>query len=237
MLIHGAAESGLAWRPWVPTFSRQYRVIIPDLPGCGDSPPDPLVAQWSMEALADLLRNFTDGLKIASVHLVGAKFGGTLALAAVARHPGLAQTLTVLDVHVNAHSTAGTANTRDTIRRDGLRQWADGTMRARLGSGASPQKLAWWTDYMASSDTDATLALMAAADGLALEPVMGKIKAPTLLLTTRGSAVTSVGALERWASLIPGASVGVIDGDAYHMAAAYPDRVAARVRAFIEKFS
>ena len=237
LLVHGVGESHLAWLPWVPAFSRKYRVLIPDLPGCGDSPARNGVSKWSMEALADVLFEFVDRLAITNVHLVGAKFGGTLALTAAARHPNQAQTLTVLDVHVNSHNTTGTVSARDTIRREGLRKWAADSMRARLGSGASSRQLSWWTDFMASSDIEATLALMGATDALNLEPIMANIKAPTLMLTARDSPVTSIDAAERWASLVPRASLQIIEGDAYHIAAAYPDLVALRVRQFIDENS
>jgi hypothetical protein len=35
VLIHGALESGIVWYAWVPALAKEYRVLRPDLPGCG----------------------------------------------------------------------------------------------------------------------------------------------------------------------------------------------------------
>ena len=39
LLLHGNAESGLAWYGWVPTLARRYRVVRPDMRGFGASTP------------------------------------------------------------------------------------------------------------------------------------------------------------------------------------------------------
>src|SRR5260370_8088313 len=41
LLLHGNAESGLAWYGWVPALARHYRAVRPDLPGFGHSTPLP----------------------------------------------------------------------------------------------------------------------------------------------------------------------------------------------------
>src|SRR5678816_4749882 len=53
ILVHGIAESGEAWRGWVPHLARNYKVIRLDLRGFGDSTPMPLDYEWSLDGLAD----------------------------------------------------------------------------------------------------------------------------------------------------------------------------------------
>ena len=36
LMLHGNAESGLAWYAWVPNLARQYRVVRPDMRGFGE---------------------------------------------------------------------------------------------------------------------------------------------------------------------------------------------------------
>jgi len=235
VLVHGVAECSLAWSACVPGLSRHYRVIVPDLPGCGETPAQEGRSSWSMAALSDLLAEFASRALISDVHLVGAKFGGTLALYMAAKYPDLVRTLTVLDFHASAHGTTGTASARERIGRDGIRRWVAETMPARLGTDAPPEKISWWIDYMASADTDATLALMSAVDDFELERVLRAVRARTLLLMTRNSPVASAEAMERWASLMANAAVDVVDGNAFHMAAAYPDLTARRIRSFIDQ--
>ena len=44
LLLHGNAESGLAWYGWVPALARHYRVVRPDMRGFGQSTPMPCFA-------------------------------------------------------------------------------------------------------------------------------------------------------------------------------------------------
>ena len=41
LMLHGNAESGLAWWRWVPKLSPHYRVVRPDMRGFGQSSPMP----------------------------------------------------------------------------------------------------------------------------------------------------------------------------------------------------
>ena len=55
VLIHGALESGVVWYAWVPTLAKEFRVVRPDLPGCGLSTV-PAGFEWSFPGLAALHR-------------------------------------------------------------------------------------------------------------------------------------------------------------------------------------
>ena len=53
ILLDGIAESGEAWRGWVPHLARQYKVIRLDLRGFGASTPMTVEYDWSIAALAN----------------------------------------------------------------------------------------------------------------------------------------------------------------------------------------
>jgi 2-hydroxymuconate-semialdehyde hydrolase len=81
VLLHGAIECGGAvWAPVVPRLAERHRVVIPDLPGLGESGP---VARLDFPAwLAALL----DGTCDAPPALVAHSLGGSLAAGFAARH-------------------------------------------------------------------------------------------------------------------------------------------------------
>jgi pimeloyl-ACP methyl ester carboxylesterase len=37
VLLHGDAETALMWKPIIPALAKRFTVIVPDLPGIGDS--------------------------------------------------------------------------------------------------------------------------------------------------------------------------------------------------------
>src|SRR5512146_2126088 len=53
LLLHGNAESGLAWYAWVPDLARHYRVVRPDMRGFGQSTPVPADFPWTIDVPID----------------------------------------------------------------------------------------------------------------------------------------------------------------------------------------
>jgi 3-oxoadipate enol-lactonase len=85
--VHGYCQSAAYWEPTLERLAQfGARGIAVDLPGFGDSANNP--GPYTMEGLADALARFLDGLKLASVVLVGGSMGGVVAQQFALRHPG-----------------------------------------------------------------------------------------------------------------------------------------------------
>ena len=52
-MLHGNAESGLAWYAWVPKLARQFRVVRPDMRGFGAVVADAARLSVELDRLAD----------------------------------------------------------------------------------------------------------------------------------------------------------------------------------------
>jgi len=85
VLVHGFMGSAENFRTWMAEVPRLRRVIIPDLPGCGRTPPLPA---HSVSAYAAWLRAFTEKLGLARMDLGGLCLGATVALEYARRWPG-----------------------------------------------------------------------------------------------------------------------------------------------------
>lgn len=99
VLLHGWPQTCHAWRKVMPALARRFRVIAPDLRGLGDSsrPMDGFDKQSVARDVAQLLR---EGLGLESAHVVGHDWGGPVAFALAAYHPGLVSRLVMLDAAV-----------------------------------------------------------------------------------------------------------------------------------------
>ena len=85
VLIHGAANDGSVWQKVARGLTGLgYVVLVPDLPGHGQSRGDPL---RSIEALADWIIALLDATGVENAVLVGHSMGSLIALEAAARHP------------------------------------------------------------------------------------------------------------------------------------------------------
>lgn len=73
MLVHGYTESRNIWFDFADKLSRDYTVIMPDLPGHGESA---LTPDLSMDSMADMLYQLIEHLEIPDVVLVGHSMGG-----------------------------------------------------------------------------------------------------------------------------------------------------------------
>jgi pimeloyl-ACP methyl ester carboxylesterase len=98
VLLHGFAEDGAIWNNQVDYLRAYCRVIIPDLPGSGQSPAHP--SGEGVEELAGSVATLLDQLAIQQCILIGHSMGGYIALAFAEKYP---DRLTALGLF---HSTA-----------------------------------------------------------------------------------------------------------------------------------
>ena len=235
VLLHGVAESHVAWQQWVPVLSPHFRVIRPDLPGFGNSPLPASYDCTTSRIAGDMIR-FLDGIGIERFHLVGAKIGGSTALQLAADYPDRVETLAVFGTPAKG-ATGGKADLTAfpaLIRKEGVKGWAAATMRSRLGSDASPEMMKWWTDdLMGKSTPEACNGYTAAVGTMDLDPILGKIIAPTLVVTTEGSPLQPVSAARAYQQKIAKSKLLVLPGDSYHIAAVRPVECANQVLQFI----
>jgi len=229
VLIHGLAESGEAWRAWVPHLAREFRVVRPDLRGFGRSTPMSGDFAWSLDGLADDLAALIEGLGCKPAHVVGAKIGSTISARLATRHPALLRTLTLIGLPVKGSRNRPGLDPET----HGVRAWARSSMDGRLGS-VSPAMLEWWSDLMGKTALSTLLGFSHAVGDFNIIGDLPRISCPTLLLTT-DSALHPASDTDKWRAMIPDAEAVLIPGEGYHAAAVYPDGCAKAVRDFIAR--
>jgi len=238
VFLHGLAECGRAWGTWIPTIGRHFGTIRLDQRGFGKSSPMPASFDWSIDVPVDDLARFLDALGLERVHLVSAKFGGTVGMRFAARHPDRVKSLSVVSSPVSLGRSLGAVipQWQVTIAQEGgVLEWARSTMDGRLGSGASPDASAWWTAYMGSAPASTLIGIMRNLAEIDVTRDLPDIRCPTLIVTTRGSGLGSVEQVEAWQRTIPNSELAVVEDDSYHVAAARPDHCARIVLAFLAR--
>ncbi len=95
VLLHGFGGNKDNFTRLAGRLTDHYKIIIPDLPGFGESTRNP---QWdySMPAQASRLHDFITALEIESFHLAGNSMGGGIATAYAARHPEQVKSLCLM---------------------------------------------------------------------------------------------------------------------------------------------
>lgn len=95
LLIHGLGGSGADWALQVPALERRFRVIVPDLPGCGFSSPPR--GAYSIESFAGALWSLLDQLEVPRINIVGFSMGGAVALEMALQRPSLVPRLALIN--------------------------------------------------------------------------------------------------------------------------------------------
>lgn len=238
LLIHGIAESSIAWSQWVPLLAARFRVIRIDLPGFGGSaaPPgyDFTPATYSRD-----IATFLDRVGLAKVHVIGAKYGGSIAMDFAITHPARVSTLCIFGSPAKvsaAHFDQNGRSTEDSVRAD-REGWIRRTMPRRLGSSASPAQVAWHTELMMSADPQALIGTTTAIGKIDFDDHLHKIAAPSLIVTTEESGLQSIERTREYQQKIPKSELVVLPGDYYHVSVMAPETCARQAIDFIARAS
>jgi pimeloyl-ACP methyl ester carboxylesterase len=103
------------WRPQLDGLSDEFTVVAWDAPGAGASSDPP--ESFGMAGYADCLAAFVAALGIGRPHVAGLSFGGSLALALGARHPGLARTLVLASAYAGWVGSLGEAAAQQRLQQ------------------------------------------------------------------------------------------------------------------------
>lgn len=76
VLVHGLGASAERWEFVIPEFSKNYRVIVPDLIGFGHS--DKPLVDYTTDFFTDFLGNFFKKLDINKTNIIGSSLGGQI---------------------------------------------------------------------------------------------------------------------------------------------------------------
>lgn len=95
VLLHGFGGSSDNWDRLAPLLGPRFRLVIPDLPGFGDSEP-PARLRFDIESQVERLLKFLDTLGVERCLVAGNSMGGYVATALAARAPARVQMLWLL---------------------------------------------------------------------------------------------------------------------------------------------
>ncbi|MHB8717432.1 MAG: alpha/beta fold hydrolase [Candidatus Dormibacteria bacterium] len=208
----------------------QYRVLAPDLPGMGETPPPP--EPWGVDDYAAWVVALLDRLQLPRVSIVGHSNGGRVAIAVAVAAPERVARL-VLTASAGIRPRRGVAwhvgvRTYRLLRRVASARWAPAPLRdaarRRAERRGSP-------DWQASSGVmRGTLVRLVNSDVRHLLP---QIRVPVLLVWGDRDAETPLGDARVMESLVADAGLVVFEGAGHFAYAEQPQRFAAVVAAFL----
>src|SRR4029079_1446585 len=105
----------------------------------------------------------------------------------------------------------------------------------RLGRDFPRAGAQYWTELMGRTPLSTALGFVAAVPTFDVAQDLPRIKCPTLVVTTEGSALGAADDVAAWQKQIANSRLVVLPGDSFHVAATDPDRCAEAALAFIRE--
>jgi len=217
LLVPGLSGQGSFWAPQVVDFARDFRAIIHDHRGAGQSTHSRIT--YSVEQMADDVLRLMDRLGIDAAHFVGHSTGGAIGQVIATEHPRRLKSLVLSAtwagpdpyfrrVFESRKEVLQTLGLEAYLRASALflmpPAWISANDRAlteqHRGALAAPAPI----DVMASR-IDAIVRHDRRAR-------LGEIRLPTLVIVAQDDMITPRFYSDELASLVPGAKLVVLDG-------------------------
>ena len=204
VLLHGTNDQAGTWARVVPMLVNQYRLIVPDLAGHGESEPKSGPIPFAL--VVERLHHILERERAVDVILAGNSFGGWIAILYTLAHPERVQRLVL-------ESSGGLARPLGVplIARD--RDTAMTILRAVHGPKYMPQE--WVIDTLLARATDAPMLRLTEGMSNFIDASLPRIKVPTSLVWGADDGVLPLSYAAAFNEGIGGSKLHVIDGAAH----------------------
>lgn len=235
LLLHGLGSSAQDWEAQIVPFSRDYRVLIADMRGHGQSDKPPVA--YTMRQFASDVVALLDVLKIDTVHVVGLSMGGMIAFQLAVGYPQRLHSMTI----INSGPAVVPRTFKDRfsvwmrfwiVRYMGMRKIGE-TLAPRLFVDPDQEALRQtFIERWANNDPRAYQNALRSIVGWTVEDRIGTINIPTLIVAADHD-YTPVSAKETYIAKMPRATLKIVENAHHAVAIERPDALNAVVLDFI----
>jgi len=245
LLIHGFTSSVFSWKDVFEPLSKNFHVIAVDLKGFGFSgKPD---GDYTRRGQANLVGHFLDHLKIDKVWLCGNSMGGDVSLNLAVQNPQRVAGLILIDsggvkvegsgslapgyllIPVVGRVLTSLALRSDKLVREGLeKSFYD---RSKI---TDDRVTAYYRPLQTRDGQLAALRARTQANEFPVEPELGKISAPALIIWGADDALIPLAAGRKMNSLIKNSKLVVIEKCGHLPEEEMPERVVDEITKFVK---
>ena len=243
LLIHGYCGNAYNWSDVFDTLSKDYRVIVPDLPGYGKSGCPQKTEKQMMLWYADLMAGFLDQLGIKKAVVVGNSMGGSVAAWMAIRHPEKVEKLVLEDSAGIKGSKMDLLKGVASIIPSGmiipmLHMVFPADEKGMSKSPVSEQERVKLAELRYKSDlakcSSKVMKWSAVSIGADLtESELGKISMPTLIIWGSNDDLLDVSTAQKFHQKVPGSKVEIISGGVHTPMQWKPEEFVKVLKAFV----
>lgn len=221
-LIHGVNDHAGTWSLVAPTLMKTCRLIIPDLPGHGES--EPKTGALDMQHLVDRVAAILDAEHVARVTPVGNSMGAWISILYTLAHPSRVAELFL-------ESGGGLALPLGVSLIASTRDEAVPILQAVHGPNA--QLPDWAVDALITRSSDSPMLRLVAGGMMSyfIDDRLADIRVPVTIVWGANDGVVTRAYIEQLHAGIPGARLCIIDDAAHIPHAQQPERFIACLQA------
>ena len=241
ILLHGGVSDSRYWEEEIDSFSKKFRVISWDAPGCGisDDPPN----HFSLADYADTLDGLIDHLNIQHPHILGISFGGGLAIAYYERYPVKPQTLILVSAYAGWAGSLPQDEVSQRVQQARIQAKMDRDIVAEswlsslFSSKATEEMKEKVKSVIKDFHPEGMLVMLEAFADADLRGVLPNISVPTLLLYGEEDVRSPIHVAQEIDQLIPDSELMIIPGTGHLVNLEVPNLFKTQVTDFIVKNS
>lgn len=245
LLVHGWPESSFMWRDVLPAVAGAgWRALAPDLPGYGDSPPDP-PGTWERHVQA--LARFAGELALPPVALIVHDWGVMIGLRWACDHPEAVRALVISDGGFFAdrrwHDLANTLRTPgegEAFTASLTREGFGAALRAACPTMTEEALDEYWKGLQTPAGRQGALELYRSGDFDKLEPYegrLGTLGVPALIVWGAEDRFAGVAMADRFHEQLSGSRLEVLEDAGHFVWEDEPRRTSALVARFLAGLS
>lgn len=222
LFIHGFPLNRKMWEPQIEIFSKNRRVVAPDLRGHGQTEATP--GPYRMEMLADDCHRLLESLGVTQpVVICGLSMGGYITLAFYRKYPGRVAGLVLAATRAGADSEEGRANREKAAaqaRASGISAIIDGMLPKLLAPTTyqeQPELVERVREIMAETSVEGVIgAQLGMKERPDSTPFLGQIRVPTLIVHGTEDQIIPAAEAQAMQAAIAGSQLHLIP-DAGHL--------------------
>lgn len=235
VFCHGFTTTGEFWREQLEDFSKDHRLVVPDLPGHGRSD-CPRARHYTIDAFVEDLALLFERLDIDQAVLVGLSMGGTISQRFALRHARRLRGLVLVgatphglgpDVQVD--------NVLSAIETRGVVAASQAVIDRSFAGGTSGEFIAFARAEVAQTPAFVAREAIVSLNEADSRAQLASLRLPTLVVCGEEDAITPPAQSRELAAGIPGAGLEMIPGAAHFPMLEQPARFNQALRAFLER--
>jgi 3-oxoadipate enol-lactonase len=226
MLGSSLGSTGAMWKPQLPALSQRFRVVRYDHRGHGRSPVPP--GPYSLDDLGGDVLALMDNLGVSRAHVTGLSLGGMVSMWLAVNAPERVDRMALVCTSARLGPPEMWVTRANTVRTQGLGAIVDMVLGRWLPpefARRCPDIVADLREMFLATSAEGYASCCAAIEKMDLEPDLGRVSAPTLVIAGLADEATPPAHARRITERIPGSRLALVAGAAHLANVSRPELV------------